>query len=733
MSYLFLDFETFSEADLKKVGSYAYAEHPTTEVLICTYAFDDEPVQVWDCTDGSDMPGDLHRALRRLVKPNSRIKMVWHNGSMFDRLIMKHCWGFDIPVSNTIDTMIWAFRHALPGSLDALCEVLGVSADNAKDKRGKALIQRFSKPTPKNYKIRRYTAETHPDEWALFIKYAVSDITAMREVFHKLPRWGNSEFEDRVLELDQLINDRGFKVDVALAEAAIEAVEKHKAQLQEEAQRKYGGSLTGKDFLPILRELAPAHRIHNAQKSTLNDLLADDDLPDDARTIIEMRLGAASTASTKYNPLLLGRSSDDRRRGCLQYGGAKRTLRWAGKGFQPQNLARGYYHDDELDKGISALLKGRAHRRFDVAKLTASTVRSCIIPEAGHKFVVADYSNVEGRGLAWLAGEETALDTFRAGLDIYCVTAGKMFGMDPDDIKKNFKEIRQIGKACELGLGYEGGVGAFVTFAKNLGLDLIEMAKTMDGTFPDHIWAATARGYEWARIQEAKRPPHPGEKDDRPSYILDKKVWRTCDAIKRMWRESHPETVAFWRDLKDGILAAVRNPGREFWAGAHLRRNGERAIRIWRTVENDSSGRKVPGWWLCMELPSGRILSYPGIGVSVTKETDEDGRVNTNVRIKYQGENQLTRQWTTLYTHGGKACENIVQALCRDLLAYAMINVEGGGYPIVLSVHDELVCETPDTPEYTVAELEKLMCALPEWAEGFPLVAEGQELKRYAK
>lgn len=733
MSYLFLDFETFSEADLKKVGSYAYAEHPTTEVLICTYAFDDEPVRVWDCTDGSDMPGDLHRALRRLVKPNSRIKIVWHNGGLFDRLIMKHCWGFDIPVSNTIDTMIWAFRHALPGSLDALCEVLGVSADNAKDKRGKALIQRFSKPTPKNYKIRRYTAETHPDEWALFIKYAMSDITAMREVFHKLPRWGNSEFEDRVLELDQLINDRGFKVDVALAEAAIEAVEKHKAQLQEEAQRKYGGSLTGKDFLPILRELAPAHRIHNAQKSTLNDLLADDDLPDDARMIIEMRLGAASTASTKYNPLLLGRSSDDRRRGCLQYGGAKRTLRWAGKGFQPQNLARGYYHDDELDKGISALLKGRAHRRFDVAKLTASTVRSCIIPEAGHKFVVADYSNVEGRGLAWLAGEETALDTFRAGLDIYCVTAGKMFGMDPDDIKKNFKEIRQIGKACELGLGYEGGVGAFVTFAKNLGLDLIEMAKTMDGTFPDHIWSATARGYEWARIQEAKRPPHTGEKDDRPSYILDKKVWRTCDAIKRMWRESHPETVAFWRDLKDGILAAVRNPGREFWAGAHLRRNGERAIRIWRTVEFDSSGRKVPGWWLCMELPSGRILSYPGIGVSVTKETDEDGRVNTNVRIKYQGENQLTRQWTTLYTHGGKACENIVQALCRDLLAYAMINVERGGYPIVLSVHDELVCETPDTPEYTVAELEKLMCALPEWAEGFPLVAEGSEMYRYAK
>lgn len=723
MSYLFLDFETFSEADLKKVGSYAYAEHPSTEVLICTYAFDDEPVRVWDCTDGSDMPGDLHRALRRLVKPNSRIKMVWHNGGLFDRLIMKHCWDFDIPVSNTFDTMIWAFRHALPGSLDALCEVLGVSADNAKDKRGKALIKRFSKPTPKNYKIRRYTAETHPDEWAMFIRYAVSDITAMREVFHKLPRWGNSEFEDRVLELDQLINDRGFKVDVALAEAAIEAVEKHKAQLQEEAQRKYGGSLTGKDFLPILRELSPAHRIHNAQKSTLNDLLADDDLPDDARMIIEMRLGAASTASTKYNPLLLGRSSDDRRRGCIQYGGAKRTLRFAGKGFQPQNLARGYYHDDELDKGISALLKGRAHRRFDVAKLTASTVRSCIIPEAGHKFVVADYSNVEGRGLAWLAGEDDLIEVFVNGVDVYKKLASTVFNVAYEAVTK---DQRQIAKAMVLGLGYAGGVGAFVTFAKNLGLDLNDMTNTLDGTFPDHIWAATARGYEWARIQEAKRPPRPGEKDDRPSYILDKKVWRTCDALKRMYREANPAIVQFWRDIEDAAMAAIRNPGKEFTAGP-------RGVKFSRNVETDNNGNKVAGWWLRMTLPSGRVMSYPGVGLSVSKETDEDGKVSTNVRIKYQGENQLTRQWGFQYTYSGKLVENCTQALCRDLLANALLNVEANGYPIVLHVHDEIICETPDTPEYNVAELERLMCELPEWAEGFPLVAEGQELKRYAK
>ena len=718
---LYLDTETFSEADLKKVGSYAYAEHATTEIIICTYAIDDGPVEVWDCTSEPVMPINLRVALRNVMR--GRMRIVGHNFLMFDRLVMKHCWGVDIKPRNTIDTMIRAFRHALPGSLDALCEVLGVSADNAKDKRGKALIQRFSKPTPKNYKIRRYTAETHPDEWALFIKYAVSDITAMREVFHKLPRWGNSEFEDRVLELDQLINDRGFKVDVALAEAAIEAVEKHKAQLQEEAQRKYGGSLTGKDFLPILRELAPAHRIHNAQKSTLNDLLADEDLPDDARTIIEMRLGAASTASTKYNPLLLGRSSDDRRRGCIQYGGAKRTLRFAGKGFQPQNLARGYYHDDELDKGISALLKGRAHRRFDVAKLTASTVRSCIIPEAGYKFVVADYSNVEGRGLAWLAGEDDLIEVFVNGVDVYKKLASTVFNVSYDDVTK---DQRQIAKAMVLGLGYAGGVGAFVTFAKNLGLDLNDMTNTLAGTFPDHIWAATARGYEWARIQEAKRPPRPGEKDDRPSYILDKKVWRTCDALKRMYREANPAIVQFWRDIEDAAMAAIRNPGKEFSAGP-------RGVKFSRNVETDNNGNKVAGWWLRMTLPSGRVMSYPGVGLSVSKETDEDGKVSTNVRIKYQGENQLTRQWGFQYTYSGKLVENCTQALCRDLLANALLNVEANGYPIVLHVHDEIICETPDSPEYNVAELGRLMCELPDWADGFPLVAEGAEMKRYAK
>lgn len=730
---VFIDHESFSEVDLKKRGSYAYAEHKSTEIMLTTYAFGDEEVQCYDATDGGRLPSELRSVLKYLSRnpgKKGNPKLIGANYLMFDRLLLRNCWGYDIDPRDIIDTMVCAFRHSLPGSLAMQCEVLQIAEELSKDKRGKALIQRFCKPTPKNYKIRRYTKETHPGEWLEFVGYGKSDITSMREVYIELPDWGNIEFENTVLAIDQRINDRGFFVDTALANAAIDAVKQHKIELQQEANAKWGAGLTGAAFLPTLRDLAPAHEILNAQKSTLNDLLADDDLPDDARTIIEMRLGASSTASTKYNPLLLGLSGDGRRRGCLQYGGAKRTLRWAGKGFQPQNLARGHFSGDELDTGIKMLLKGKAHWCYDVSKLTASTVRGCIIPEPGNKLVVADYSNVEGRGLAWLAGEETALATFLAGLDIYCVTAGKMFGLDPDHIKQLRKDLRQIGKACELGLGYGGGVAAFLTFAKNLGLDLYAMAETMKGTFPDHIWAAAKRGYEYARIQEKNKKGFAGQKAERPSYDLPKNVWLTCDSIKRMWRESHPKTCAFWNDLESAAMNAIKNPGKSYWAGAEVRENGDRAIRVRRTKGKDGS----PGWWLQVELPSGRILSYPGIGISVERQIDEDGdRAEYRERIRYMGENQTTRQWGKQYTYGGKLAENVTQALCRDLLAYALVTVENAGWPIILHVHDEIVTEVPNTPEYTANALEDLMCILPTWAAGFPLAAEGDEVMRYAK
>jgi DNA polymerase len=734
--HLFIDHESFSAADLKKQGSYAYAEHPATEIMLTTYAFDDGPVYCYDATDGGPMPRDLRRALRQFAKGctgEDGPRMVGANYLMFDRLLLRECWGYNIDPRNIIDTMVLAFRHALPGSLAAQCEVLGVSEDLAKDKRGKALIQRFCKPTPKNYKVRRYDKTTHPQEWREFVAYAKSDITSMREVFYKIPTWGNSAFEDAVLAVDQRINDRGFYVDTALANAAIEAVKKHKAELQAEAAERWGSSLTGAAFIPTLQALAPAFDIPNAQKSTLNDLLADEDLPDDARTLIEMRLGASSTASTKYNPLLLGLSSDGRRRGCIQYGGASRTLRFNGKGFQPLNLARGYFTPEELAAAIPLLIKGRAHWLYDVSKLTASTVRGCIVPTPGNKLVVADYSNVEGRGLAWLAGEQAALETFRAGTDIYKVLASTMFKVAYEDVTK---EQRQIAKAAVLGLGYGGGVNAFLTFAKNLGLDLYQLAEDMDGSFPDHIWAAAKKGYEYARIQEKNKRGFAGKKAERPSYDLPKKVWLTCDSIKRMYREANPAIARFWRELDDGVMLAVKNPGKVYWAGAAVRADGTKAIKITRTFSRDNDGEKVPGWWLKLELPSGRVLSYPGVGISVEKVIDDEDTTDKpeyRERVRYMGQNQTTRQWQKTYTYGGKIAENVTQAFCRDLLAAALVRVEEAGWPIILHVHDEIVTDVPQLPEYNVAELERMMCELPDWADGFPLAAEGVEMMRYAK
>lgn len=728
---LFADLETFSEADLKKVGSYRYAEDPTTEILLFPYAIDDGPAKVYDATTGEPPPKKLMRALRKCA--SGKMKLVGQNFLMFDRKVLSNCWGIDIPVEHIHDTMIAAYRQALPGNLDMLCKVLGL--ENQKNEKGKQLINRFCKLAPKNHKTRRYTRLTHPGQWAEFIEYARDDITSMRDAYYATPRWNDSEMENLILKIDQAINDRGFYVDMELATAAITADADHKAEIKAECQRIYGCLPTGGQFLPALRRLAPSFSIPNAQKSTMRDLLKDPDFPDAAKQLIQMRMEASSTAATKYTPLVHGCSADGRRRGTVQYGGAKRTLRWAGRGFQPQNLAQGFFKtegDDEVHtiklirkyaRALQAMRTGKGLKAYNVHKLTVSGVRPCIIPAPGHKFCVADYSNVEGRGLAWAAGETAALETFIRGLDIYKVTAGKMFGMSPDQIDK---ALRQIGKACELGLGYGGGVSAFLQFAKVLGLDLVAMAETMDGTFPDHIWKAAIKGFEFARIQEKNKRPGPGEdKPNRPSYDLPKKVWLTCDSIKRLWRESHPKTVQLWNDLESAAMQAIKNPGKSFWAGAAVRVDGTRAFRVIRTRKNGE-----PGWWLKIELPSGRFLCYPGIGLTAEKDPSGD-RVQS--KISYMGESQMTRRWEKQFTYGGKLTENVIQALCRDILAWSMPGVEHAGYPIVLSVHDELITEVPDTDEYSSDELCELMCDLPDWAIGFPLKAEGDEMMFYRK
>lgn len=751
MKPLFADTETFSKANLKKTGSYRYAEDRSTEILLFPYAIGRKgKVKCWDLTDGSRMPRDLRKAITGCVE--GKRKMVMHNGLLFDRLVINEVLGISIPVKSIDDTMVMAMRHALPAGLGMLSEVFGLESEGkAKDKAGKALINLFCKETPKNWKVRRMTKAEKPVEWKAFKKYAKSDIHAMRSIYYKMPTWGNLAIEDEILALDQKINDRGFFVDVALANAAINNVAIERARLKDDCMAEFNVSPTANAaFLEVLRDVAPAHTIPNCRKATLLELLEDEDFPDEGRTMIELRLGAASTASTKYLPLLVGSSADGRRRGCFQYGGAKRTLRWAGKGFQPQNLARGYYGHDELDIGINCWLQGKAlPDSYDIIKFATSTVRSCIIPAEGHKFVINDYSNVEGRGLAWLAGETSAIEAFklfdtfvldakgkkipldksgkalpsdkhpefddyqRMGPDIYKKTIAAMLGITIAEVDKG---LRQIGKACELGLGFGGGVAAFVQFSKGLGLDLDDLTAQMKGKFPDWAWNASIRSYEWHK------------KTGRNTHGLDRKVWLTCDSIKRLWRDSHPKTVELWADLEVAAKKAIDNPGKSYWAGARVRANGDRAIRFERTI----NGKGEAGTWLKMELPSGRILSYPCIGVAMVKEGDDPDE-KPRPQIKYKGESQGAGRWVTQRTYGGKLSENATQALCRDILAYALLAVDKAGWRIVMHVHDEIVTEMPNKRKWSQSALNTIMCKKPKWAKGFPLAGAGEEAMRYLK
>ena len=405
---LWLDTETYSEVPIKW-GTYRYVEN--CECMLFTYAYDDGPVQVWDRTDPLSYPDTVLDELRN-PEVQIRIHIV-----PFDRGVLRHALGIDLPIERFYDTSIQARAHALPGGLGPLCEALGLGEDKAKIKAGKALIQLFCKPRPKNSKLRRATRETHPEEWARFIEYAKQDIVAMRAASKKMPTWNYSAKspEMALWYLDQKINDRGIYVDLDLANAAIRAVSREKERLSGEMQELTGydeetgegvRSATERDtFLEYIFE-AFGVSLPDLQKATLAKCLEDDDIPAPVKELIENRLDASSTAARKYNAVINAASPDGRVRGTLQFDGAGRTRRWAGRTIQPQNMFKSKLKQKELDAGIELLKFDVADLMCDdVTTLCASAVRGFIIAPPGKKLMVRDLANIEGRGLAWLADE----------------------------------------------------------------------------------------------------------------------------------------------------------------------------------------------------------------------------------------------------------------------------------------------------------------------------------------
>ncbi|SXD60937.1 DNA polymerase [Klebsiella variicola] len=679
------DLETFCNIPINN-GTHAYAEG--VEVMLFAWAIGDEPVSVWDLTAGEPIPSRLRKAI---ADPDT---ILFFHNSHFDRTVLRHAMPeLAPPVERWRDTMVQALAHSLPGALGALCEVLGVPQDKAKDKEGKSLIQLFCKLRPKNSKLRRATSKTHPVEWQRFVAYAGLDIEAMREVYKRLPKWNYQGAELALWHRDQRINDHGVCMDVQLAQAAIEAVDLEQKRLAKRTQVMTDGEVqaaTQRDAM--IKHIVESYGVElpDMQRSTLERRIADPNLPTPVKELLAIRLQASTTSTSKYKSLMKGISSDGRLRGTLQFCGASRTGRWAGRLFQPQNLPRPTLKQERIDEGIEALKSGCADLLFDnVMELTSSALRGCIMAPAGKKLVVSDLSNIEGRKLAWLAGEQWKLAAFRqydegTGPDLYKLAYAKAFNITPEEVTKY---QRQIGKVMELGLGFGGGVAAFLTFALVYGLDLEELATAAMPNIPRDVQREAKSWYD----ESVKR---------KATYGLSERVFIACDSLKRLWRRAHPETCDFWYQLERTVRAAIATPKKTLYCGyLKVRRDGA---------------------WLRIQLPSGRALCYPSPSI-------EKGN------ITYMGINSYSRKWQRLKTYGGKLVENVTQAAARDVLAGNMPLIENAGYSIVLTVHDEVICEAPDTDDYTDAALSSLLSTNPEWAPDIPLNAGGFEAYHYRK
>lgn len=448
--------------------------------------------------------------------------------------------------------------------------------------------------------------------------------------------------------------------------------------------------------------------------STIERRLEDPDLPGIVKELLLVRLDATTTSVAKYKKLMRAVSSDGRLRGTLQFCGAARTGRWAGRVFQPQNLPRPTHKQWQIDETIEDVKDDVADLiHDDIMPRLSSAIRGVIIAPPERKLVIADLANIEGRKLAWLAGEEWKLQAFRdydtivgwepnkkgelepvrLGPDLYALAYAKAFAVTAEAVMENKENgdgsWRQIGKVMELALGYEGGVGAFITFAAAYRIDLEALALQAWETIPADVWAEAEDAYAWTVGMK------------RSTFGLTPLAWKVCEAFKRLWRYAHPNVVNLWKGLRQTVIESIDSPGVTL---------SYRSLRVRRDTN-----------WLRIQLPSRRALCYPS------------PRVEDNGSITYMGTHQYTRKWTRLGTYGGKLVENVTQAGARDVMAHGMVLAEGEGYNILLTVHDELITETPDTDEFSVTALAKNMAAVPDWAPGLPLAAAGFETYRYRK
>jgi DNA polymerase len=638
---LHLDIETYSTVDLKKNTVYRYVEDEHWMILICSWCIGQ---------------GEIHtaygheeiKAIPGLFDP--AVKKIAHN-SDFERINFSALKGLPVGTyidpEEYIDTAVLASLWGYPRSLKGFCKVVG---GEAKDEAGGRLINMFSVP---NRKGGRTLPEERPADWEAYVGYNRQDVISMRDNIYRLGKGFPSAEEYEAWITATRINDRGIKIDTALASAAHRQYEANKKK--DLARVK---EITGLDNPNSVQQFKgwladQGFEMESIDKAHVAELLERDDLPDEVREAVELKQLAALSAATKYVIAQGSTNSDGRLRGTIKYSNAN-TGRMTGVTLSPHNLPRDHFtdaegeHDMEAEQvAIDKLLAGIEVGSEDLKKL----VRPLLVGP----FTVSDYSAIEARLTAWAAGEDGVLEAFREGRDIYVATAERMGGK-----KAGFD--RQRGKAATLGCGFGGGAGALL----NLG-----GAKIYPKGTPDNV------------------------------------IWAGLTSLVETWRVAHPHIVSWWKQVHTAFD-----------------KGGPASRRIPVDVEIVGNDRYV---W----LPSGRALVYHNCRREYVQPKDRNGKPLPYRRRAWVCDAVVGNGTQRRIVGGPTQVENIIQAIGRDLLIHALVNVERAGFRTVTHVHDEIVTET--TGGLTVERLSSLMCDLPDWAEGLPVEAAGYTTQRYRK
>lgn len=670
LHHLSIDLETYSEVSIGKAGSYRYILDPSFEILLFAYSLDGMPVEVIDVASGQIIPLWLKNALKNPLY----IKHAYN--AAFEWFALSKYLGW-LPPDQWRDTMLHALYCGYPASLDAAGKAMGLPEDKKKLTTGKALIRYFCvpcKPSNANGNRTRNLPKHDPDKWKLFKEYNGQDVVTEMEIDHRLSAFPVPAFVQKQWETDLQMNARGVAADMELVRGALVIGAIVKSRLMTEARQ-----LSGLDNPNSIRQLAQwltdatdsDAEITSVTKETVATMLKQPQ-PANVQRMLEIRQELGKTSTKKYDALETCIADDGRVRGLLQFYGANRTGRWAGRLVQVQNLPRTYTHPlppaRQLvkDRNIDGLRMMYGNINDTLSQL----IRTAFVATPGNVLIDADFSAIEARVISWLAGQEWRLEVFRTHGKIYEASASQMFHVPIEKIKKGNPEyaLRQRGKVAELALGYQGGVSAMRRM--DVGHNLDDLS------------------------------------DDEVKGIVDR------------WRETNSMIRDLWNIVDSAAITVITN------GGAQTIRSETTDAIITLACELDViTGTR----YMTILLPSGRKLYYPSPEIGVNRWG--------NPSVSYTGQNQTTKRWERVETYGGKLVENIVQAIARDCLAIAIENLEAQGLHVVFHIHDEVVIDTPAwADEDTMLEtVTKIMTKPIPWAQALPLNADGWVDKFFKK